>query len=148
MRNATRTPIGVPPEASASNRRRYVHKSKPPTYHQFDIGGTSLASPLVAGIVTAAQQGQHRAFGFIDPLLYKLRGSKVVHATLPLNGKSNPAFRGVACAAKYCGLPALTTFDDQNPQMGGYYGQVTLKGYDNMSGIGTPGPDFIKALRG
>jgi len=32
--------------------------------------------------------------------------------------------------------------------MFGYTGQVTLKGYDNMSGIGTPdGPHFIKALR-
>ena len=33
--------------------------------------------------------------------------------------------------------------------MFGYTGQVTLKGYDNMSGIGTPdGPNFIKAPAG
>ena len=32
--------------------------------------------------------------------------------------------------------------------MPGYTGQVTLGGYDNMSGIGTPdGPAFITALR-
>ena len=48
-----------------------------------------------------------------------------------------------------CGFPALTTFDDQSRGMFGYTGQVTLKGYDNMSGVGTPdGPNFIKALRG
>jgi hypothetical protein len=32
--------------------------------------------------------------------------------------------------------------------MDGYTGQVTLKGYDNMTGIGTPhGQVFITALR-
>ena len=32
--------------------------------------------------------------------------------------------------------------------MAGYTGQVTLKGYDNMTGLGTPnGQRFISALR-
>jgi hypothetical protein len=32
--------------------------------------------------------------------------------------------------------------------MFGYAGQVTVKGYDNMTGVGTPdGPNFIAALR-
>jgi subtilase family serine protease len=124
------------------------HKKKPPTFVQGDIGGTSLAAPLVAGIVTAAQQGRHRAFGFIDPKLYKLHGSKVIHATLPLSGKSNPLFRGTVCPENTCGAPILTIFDDQNKNMFPYTGQVTLKGYDNMSGLGTPGPAFIKGLRG
>jgi hypothetical protein len=32
--------------------------------------------------------------------------------------------------------------------MNGYTGQVTLKGYDNMTGIGTPnGQQFINTLR-
>ena len=34
------------------------HRHRPPTYTVSDIGGTSLAAPLVAGMVTAAQQGQ------------------------------------------------------------------------------------------
>jgi hypothetical protein len=46
------------------------------------------------------------------------------------------------------GAPALITFDDQNPTMFGYTGQVTVKGYDNMTGVGTPrGQSFIRALR-
>ncbi len=124
------------------------HKGKPPVYGEFDIGGTSLASPLVAGIVTAAQQGRPGSFGFINPMLYKLHGSRVLHATLPLTGSSNPLFRGTACDAHTCGAPILTTFDDQSNQMFGYTGQVTLKGYDNMTGVGSPGPGFIKGLRG
>ena len=55
----------------------------------------------------------------------------------------------MVCNKAFCGTPALITFDDQNPNMSGYTGQVTLKGYDNMTGIGTPnGQQFIKALRG
>jgi len=39
-------------------------------------------------------------------------------------------------------------FDDQSDAVAGYTGQVTLPGYDNMTGLGTPnGPAFISALR-
>jgi hypothetical protein len=45
-------------------------------------------------------------------------------------------------------VPQLTTFDDQDPNMNGYTGQVTLKGYDKMTGIGTPrGQSVISAPR-
>ena len=40
-------------------------------YFEESIGGTSLATPLVAAIVADAEQGS-RAFGFINPALYKL----------------------------------------------------------------------------
>jgi hypothetical protein len=37
-----------------------------------------------------------------------------------------------------CHRLSLITFDDQIPNLAGYTGQVALKGYDNMTGIGTP----------
>jgi subtilase family serine protease len=121
---------------------------KPPTYGQFPVGGTSVSSPLVAGMVTAAQQGQPAAFGFTNPVLYQLAGSSALNDTLPLTSSSPAAYRGVACSPHDCGIWALATFDDQSTSMFGYTGQVTLPGYDNMSGIGTPaGPAFIAGLR-
>src|SRR5215469_10785462 len=100
------------------------------------------------GTVAAAQQGQAKPFGFLNPALYQLAGTSAFFDTLPLSAKSPALWRGTACPAHVCGLPALTTFDDQSNNMFGYTGQVTLKGYDNMSGIGTPnGPKFIAALR-
>ena len=124
------------------------HPTAPPKFVEEDFGGTSVASPLVAGTVAAAQQGQAKQFGFINPALYRLAGTSAVFDTLPLTSKSPALWRGTACPAYVCGLPALTTFDDQSRNMFGYTGQVTLQGYDNMSGIGTPdGPNFIKALR-
>jgi hypothetical protein len=40
-------------------------------------------------------------------------------------------------------------FEDQSTsKAAGFTGQVTLKGYDNMTGVGTPnGQSFISALR-
>ncbi|MGO9077737.1 MAG: protease pro-enzyme activation domain-containing protein [Streptosporangiaceae bacterium] len=122
--------------------------NKPPVYGEFDVGGTSLASPLVGGMVTAAEQDQHTSFGFLNPAIYRLAGTAAVHDTLPLTIHSPKSWRGVACPQAVCGIQALTTFDDQNPKMAGYTGQVTLRGYDNMSGVGTPaGARFIGALR-
>jgi len=123
------------------------HKKKPPTFAEFAIGGTSLATPLVAGIVTAAQQGQGKAFGFVNPVLYKLGHSAYIDA-LPLTKSSPTLWRGTACSQHDCGLTALATFDVQSFNMFGYFGQVTLRGYDNMTGIGVPaGQAFISALR-
>jgi subtilase family serine protease len=124
------------------------HAKKPATYSEFVVGGTSVASPLVAGVVAAAQQGQRTPFGFLNPALYKLAGTSAVHDALPLTSHSPAAWRGMVCATALCGIAALATSDDQSPAMEGYTGQVTLKGYDNMTGIGTPnGQAFITALR-
>lgn len=119
-----------------------------PTYSERDVGGTSLAAPLVAGMVTAAQQGQAVPYGFLNPVLYELQGTGAFHDTLPLTSDSPALERGVYCPAAVCQLNALVTSDDQNPNMTGYTGQVTLPGYDNMTGVGTPnGPAFIQYLR-
>ena len=116
-------------------------------YFEQSIGGTSLSAPLVGGIVADAEQGQ-RSFGFLNPALYKLARTKAFNDVRPLSGKTNPAYRGVACGADTCGLLLLTTFDDQSWSMVGYGGQVTAPGYDTMTGIGTPnGQSFISDLR-
>jgi subtilase family serine protease len=124
------------------------HKS--PKFIEITVGGTSEASPLVAGIIADAQQGQHTAFGFTDPALYRLNGTSALHDILPSTSRTPGLFRGEVCKGNICPgrTKFLVTFDDQSPFMAGYTGQVTLKGYDNMTGIGTPnGPKFISALR-
>jgi subtilase family serine protease len=129
-----------------------------PTFFEESIGGTSESSPLVAGMVTAAQQGQAVPFGFINPVIYKLNGTSAFYDTLPLTSHSPALYRGVECdlfeffniclGPKANRIPSLTTFDDQNPHMKDYTGQVTVPGYDNMTGLGTPDlPNFIRDLR-
>jgi subtilase family serine protease len=121
---------------------------KPPVYSEADFGGTSLAVPLVAGMVTAAQQGQRRPFGFIDPVIYRLARSRAFTDALPLSGRSPVAYRGVFCNTPDCPFKVLVTNDDQSSSLFGYTGQVTLSGYDNMTGLGRPnGQAFVSALR-
>jgi subtilase family serine protease len=116
-----------------------------PAYHEANIGGTSLAAPLVAGLVTAAQQGQPVPFGFLNPVLYQLYGTDAYHETLPLTSHTRAQQRASYCPAAICQVNALLTYDDQDP---GITSQVTLPGYDNMTGAGTPnGPAFTRDLR-
>src|SRR6202034_2257650 len=113
-------------------------KNKPPTYFTMPNGGTSLATPLVAGIIADAQQGQPTPVGFTDPALYRLNGTTALNDTLPSTSRTPGLYRGEACTDGFCGPLSLITFDDQSPTMPGYKGQVTLNGYDNMTGLGTP----------
>ncbi|HEV2371629.1 MAG TPA: S53 family peptidase [Streptosporangiaceae bacterium] len=128
-----------------------VNTPQGPVYVEEPVGGTSVAAPLVAGMVTAAQQGQATAFGFTDPAFYKMAGTSALTDILPM-GSSTPAIdRGALCPTlSGCGIfnHAMGIFDDQSQAMSGYTGQVTAKGYDNMTGVGTPnGAAFIAALR-
>ena len=112
-------------------------------------GGTSEATPLVAGMVADAQQGSKTPFGFLDPALYKLAGSDAFHDILPLTAATPALDRATFCPAADCGAQGLLVFDVQSDNHSeGFDGQVTQKGYDNMTGLGTPnGQFFISALR-
>ena len=121
--------------------------SSPARFFQFVIGGTSLAAPLVAAMVADAEQYQRRPFGFLNPALYRLAGTSAIHDTLPVTSRTPSRYRGVLCDGSVCG-GQLAEFDVQSYSLPGYAGQVTLKGYDTMTGIGTAaGQNFVYALR-
>jgi subtilase family serine protease len=126
-----------------------VVPGKKPVFFLTPGGGTSEATPLVAGLVAAAQQGMKVPFGFLNPVLYTLAGTSALHDVLPLTATTPSLYRGAACDVATCGVQALTPFDVQSTnESAGFTGQVTLKGYDNMSGLGAPaGQSFITALR-
>jgi subtilase family serine protease len=120
----------------------------PAGFAQSAIGGTSLAAPLVAGLVADAEQYQHRSFGFLNPALYRLAGTGAIADALPVTSRTPARYRGVACDVALCGALSLATFDVQSFSMPGYAGQSTRKGYDTMTGIGTPaGQNFVYRLR-
>lgn len=125
-------------------------------YSESPVGGTSLATPLIAGLVADAQQGQAVPFGFLNPALYRLAGTSAIRDILPVTSKTPTQYRGTYCNPAYATCesePAVVEFDAQGPSIGNpgldnYTGQVTLKGYDTMTGIGTPnGTAFDAALR-
>jgi subtilase family serine protease len=123
-------------------------QGNPTGFIQFPIGGTSLASPLVAGLVADAEQGQHHSFGFLNPALYRMARTNAVHDVLPVTSKAPARYHGVACDVAMCGVLSLVTFDVESYSTLGYDGQVTRTGYDTMTGVGTPaGQNFVSALR-
>jgi subtilase family serine protease len=126
-----------------------ITTGKKPVFSFTSGGGTSEATPVVAGMVAAAQQGMKTPFGFINPVLYKLAGTSALRDVLPLTAATPSLDRGTACDAALCGAQQLNLFDVQSDDTtDGYTGQVTLKGYDTMTGLGAPnGQPFINALR-
>ena len=65
----------TPRPASWSVRRRPSRTGV--FYDEFRIGGTSLASPLMAGMTALLQQHVGGRLGFLNPAIYKKAGSRV-----------------------------------------------------------------------
>jgi subtilase family serine protease len=115
-------------------------------YRTQSNAGTSLACPLIAGLVADAQQGRQSSFGFINPLIYRLSGTRALHDVLPVNKTMPQQYRDAYIPGSGALDPtSLDVFDSQDRT---YTDQVTARGYDTMTGVGTPnGAAFISGLR-
>jgi subtilase family serine protease len=120
-------------------------------YTRFRQAGTSTATPLIAGLVADAEQGQPRNFGFLNPLLYSLAGSRSFHDIRPVSPSDPRVDRAFYTAGdtdisnKFAPGFLVGLIDAQDVRG---TRQVTAPGYDTMTGLGTPnGSAFIKGLR-
>jgi len=124
---------------------RSESKGRPGPYQTTENAGTSLACPLVAGLVADAQEGQKSAFGFLNPVIYRLAGTRALRDILPVTAAMPQQDRDAYLPDGGLNSPALYVFDAQERS---YTKQVTAKGYDTMTGVGAPnGAAFIAALR-
>jgi subtilase family serine protease len=113
-------------------------------YITYRLGGTSLASPLFAGVVADAIQHNHgAAIGFINPLLYKdidtaaitdVQHTSGPEATVRTN-LTNPTNPKSARSYVLQTIGVNTTI-------------FTGPGYDDITGVGTPnGEYFLQAMK-
>jgi subtilase family serine protease len=128
-------------------------------YDQYRIGGTSLSSPLFAGVMADADQAAGGALGFANPLLYSLQRSgrasafnDVVSGGLQGNARIDyldgvdaeagtiTSFRtfGYEGAEEYCTKKGACTQQSVSLHTG--------PGFDSMTGLGSPGNGLIAAL--
>ncbi len=111
-------------------------------YDEYRIGGTSLSSPLFAGIMALADQRAGFHHGFANPVLYALNGTSAVRdivdpASMIAVVRAN-FINGVdSSAGKYWPLRTMN-----------FTGTLhTIAGYDDVTGVGTPnGEAFLNAL--
>ena len=115
-------------------------------YSEYRIGGTSLSSPIFAGVMALADQAAGHPHGFANPVLYRAYGSDALYDSTARPGTAAVRvdyINGVDAAGGT--RTTLRTIDDQDPAA------TILRataGYDDITGIGSPnGLAFISALR-
>jgi subtilase family serine protease len=104
-------------------------------WDQYRIGGTSLSSPLLAGVIAVADQFAHRSLGFVNPLYYKLLDTPALHDITP------PTSPLAEVRTNY--VNSVDNTQGKSFQLRTVDVQSTLihsgRGYDDETGVGTPG---------
>jgi subtilase family serine protease len=113
-------------------------------YSEYRIGGTSLASPLYAGMFALAQQKAGHAFGLANPVLYGARSQSIDITKADLGSYPGDVrsdyVNGVDATAGY--VYSARWFDRD--------GSLTIHvrpGYDDVTGVGVPdGQTWLDAV--
>ncbi|MEP9384864.1 S53 family peptidase [Nocardioides sp. KR10-350] len=112
-------------------------------YDTYRIGGTSLSSPLFAGMAAVAGQAAGKPIGFANPLLYSLAGSSALHDEV---APKKPVYEVRTDYNNYLDssdgyLYRLQQIDVQTSTL------HDVKGYDDETGVGSPnGSAFFTAV--
>jgi subtilase family serine protease len=128
-------------------------------YDQYRIGGTSLSSPLLAGVIARADGTARQPLGFLNPSLYALYGhSGALYDILPADKQDESRADFANSIDDTQGFLYTTRIIDYEGQEefctdnGTCYTRDdslhTAPGYDNMTGLGSPGEQFLSDLTG
>ncbi len=109
-------------------------------YDEYRIGGTSLSSPIFAGIMALADQKAGYAHGFANPLFYENQGAFFDVTSVKTAVARRNFSNGVDASAGTS--DHLRTFDDYS----GSPTQSTGPGWDNVTGLGTPNSSFLSLI--
>ena len=112
-------------------------------YDEYRLGGTSLASPLFAGMTALAVQKAGHGGGFLNPTIYGKTADfsdvlPAAQAGVPDAGVVRVNFTNSENASK--GLSYSVRTFDQDSSL------ATTKGYDLTTGVGVPKPKWFSAL--
>jgi len=110
-------------------------------YAEYRIGGTSLASPLMAGMAALAAQNAGSRLGFLNPTIYQQAGTSVI---TDIKGKPKDAGN---VRADYANgenssdgmLYSVRTFNQDSSL-------AVTKGWDEVTGVGSPNASWLTSL--
>ncbi|HVV12891.1 S53 family peptidase [Amycolatopsis sp.] len=102
-------------------------------YDQYRIGGTSLASPVLAGVMAVSDSLAHFHHGFINPLAYQAAShSQAINDVRHVDGAVERVDYANSVDATSGLITSARTFDYPNLTI------HTTGGYDNVTGLGSP----------
>ncbi|HUA11989.1 MAG TPA: S53 family peptidase [Solirubrobacteraceae bacterium] len=130
-------------------------------YTEYALGGTSLATPMLSGLLADTNQAVGAELGFINPLLYALDESS--YATTAYNdilpaGKQYTVYDGYAdgfneefgrfVTALTLGYEGTEEYCNYNSECFKQKGILkAAPGFDSMTGIGAPAAGFIPDVK-
>src|SRR5215469_6088336 len=107
-------------------------------YSEYRLGGTSLSSPLMAGIMALVNQEAGHPLGFANPILYSLAG------TSAFNDVTSPSSTIAVVRTNYVnGVDASGGLAYVLRTMNQTLSLQTTPGYDDVTGLGTPTSSFL-----
>ncbi|HEX3786306.1 MAG TPA: S53 family serine peptidase [Pseudonocardiaceae bacterium] len=108
-------------------------------YGEMANGGTSGASPMIAGLEADAKQAAGHALGFLNPALYRLSGTSAIHDVLPINPADPPIEVGPFA-------PGYDQYGTYLTTMGEDSSLTVTSGFDDVTGVGSPTSSFVTAF--
>jgi subtilase family serine protease len=112
-------------------------------YSTYRLGGTSLSSPLFAGVVADAEQYNGAPIGFINPLLYQnIDTSAITDVTAPATPEATVRTNLTNPSKLTSPLTWVLQSIDRPTTI------YAAPGYDDQTGVGTPnGVFFLQAMK-
>ena len=109
------------------------------SYSEYRLGGTSLSSPLMAGVMALADQAAGHPHGFANPAIYALYGSGAYRDIV------DPATTLAVVRVDYINsVDATDGLRTSLRTMNETQSLHTIPGYDDVTGVGTPnGAAFV-----
>jgi len=109
-------------------------------YDEYRIGGTSLASPLFAGLTALSIQKAKHDVGLLNPTIYSSKAAFTdVTSKFPDVGNVRADYANSENASK--GILYSVRLFDQDSSL------PTTAGYDNVTGVGTPNTKWFSAIK-
>jgi subtilase family serine protease len=130
-------------------------------YSQFKEGGTSLASPLLAGVIADADQRSGIPLGFLNPILYKaymVTPSAFDDIQAPTDPDATAVIRvdyantvdatdGYIVSLRAIGYSGPETYCDGTGNCATRpYTLTATPGFDSLTGLGSITPTFIRVI--
>ncbi|MET7284837.1 S53 family peptidase [Streptomyces sp. NPDC005573] len=115
-------------------------------YSEYRIGGTSLAAPVIAAVQALAQEARGgKAIGFANPSIYAKYGKKGVFHDV--TDRPTGTDLAVARIDFVNGVDATDGLATSVRSLGKDSSLSAVKGYDDVTGVGTPADGYVQSFR-